>query len=133
MRVTVSRLSLVGSNSRHEDRPSEINALKQETLHEFKPNIMPVRLFKPKERIVATVGLQGHGKTVFLASLLWECYDKLAENLNPCHVRAVSPKADEVFHANAQLLDQLKLPEATQRMKSEPAILKFTKIPHQNG
>lgn len=89
-----------------------------------------MHLFKPKERIVATVGLQGHGKTVFLASLLWECYDKLAENLKPFHVRAVSPKADEVFHANAQLLDQLKLPEATQRMKSEPAVLRFTNVPH---
>ena len=86
--------------------------------------------FKPKDRIVATVGLQGHGKTVFLASLLWECYDKLAENLKPFHVMAASPKADEVFHANAQRLDQLKLPEATQRMKSEPAILKFTNVPH---
>ncbi|MCI0392834.1 MAG: hypothetical protein MOB07_29230 [Acidobacteria bacterium] len=87
-------------------------------------------LSKPKDRIVATVGLQGHGKTVFLASLLWECYDKLAENLKPFHVMAASPKADEVFHANAERFGQLELPKATPLMKSEPAILKFTNVPH---
>jgi hypothetical protein len=91
-----------------------------------------MRWFKPKERIVATVGLQGHGKTVFLASLLWECFDKLAENLKPFHVIADSAKADEVFHANAQRLAQSKLPELTLRrgMKSEPAILRFINVPH---
>ena len=63
-----------------------------------------MHLFKPKERIVATVGLQGHGKTVFLASLFWDSFFVLSESLKPYAVRAASAKADDVFYGNAQTL-----------------------------
>ena len=60
-----------------------------------------MHLFKPKERIVATVGLQGHGKTVFLASLFWDSFFALAQTLKPYAVRSANAKADEVFYGNA--------------------------------
>ncbi len=92
-----------------------------------------MRLFKPKERIVATIGYQGHGKTVFLASLFWDSFFVLPETLKPFYVSADSPKADDVFYGNANTLNKLELPLPNPRTMPEPAVLEFTNVPHPKG
>jgi len=92
-----------------------------------------VRLFPSRQRTVAIVGLQGHGKTVFLASLFRDSFFVLAETLRPFAVRAVSARADDVFYGNAQTLHDLELPPANPRGKPEPAVLEFTGVPRQAG
>lgn len=93
-----------------------------------------MRIHPQSERTVATVGLSGHGKTVFLASLFWDSFFSLSQSLyckdEPFSVRAVSARADEVFYANAQILERLTVPPANPRVKTEPAILEFSGIPH---
>jgi len=91
-------------------------------------------LFGPRKRTVATVGLPGHGKTVFLASLFWDSFFSLAETLKNGRehfaVRAVNPKADEVFYGNAKTLHELRLPPANPRSGDpQPAILEFMGVP----
>src|SRR4051812_10278308 len=90
-------------------------------------------LFGPRERTVATVGLAGHGKTIFLASLFWDSFFALSESLHDEHepytVRAVSPRADDVFYGHAQLLHDLNVPPANPRTRPEPAVLEFSGIP----
>jgi hypothetical protein len=88
-----------------------------------------LNLFHSRHRTVATVGLQGHGKTVFLASLFRDSFFVLSETLRPFAVRAVSAKADDVFYGNAQALHDLELPPANPRGKPEPAILEFASVP----
>lgn len=88
-----------------------------------------LNLFYSRQRTVATVGLQGHGKTVFLAGLFCDSFFLLSETLRPFAVRAVSAKADEVFYGNAQMLHDLELPPANPRGKPEPAVLEFTGVP----
>src|SRR4030095_7300928 len=56
-----------------------------------------LRLFPSRQRTVAIVGLQGHGKTVFLASLFRDSFFLLSETLRPFAVRAVSAKAERLF------------------------------------
>jgi len=90
-------------------------------------------LFASKARVVATVGLPGHGKTVFLASLFRDSFFVLSETLKPFAVRAVTAKADDVFYGNAQILDDLELPPANPRGKPEPAILEFSQVPLRRG
>jgi len=87
------------------------------------------RLFYSKHRVVATVGLQGHGKTVFLASLFRDSFFVLSETMKPFAVRAVTAKADDVFYGNAQTLHDLALPPANPRSKPEPAVLEFAYVP----
>jgi hypothetical protein len=92
-----------------------------------------MHLFGMRERTVATVGLSGHGKTVFLASLFWDSFFALSVALHdeyePFTVRAVSPKADDVFYGNAQLLHDLTVPPGNPRTRPEPAILEFSGVP----
>lgn len=91
-------------------------------------------LFGPRVRTVATVGLPGHGKTVFLAGLFWDSFFALCESLRDSRctytVRALTAKADDVFYSNAQLLHDLILPPANPRTHPEPAVLRFTGIPY---
>ena len=87
------------------------------------------QFFYDKERTVATVGLQGHGKTVFLASLFRDSFFVLSDALRPYSVRAVTAKADDVFYGNAIALQELELPPANPRSKPDPAILEFSNIP----
>ena len=82
---------------------------------------------------MATVGLSGHGKTVFLASLFWDSFFALSESFHhdrePYTVRAVSPRADDVFYAHAQRLHELGVPPANPRTRPDPAVLEFTGVP----
>lgn len=89
--------------------------------------------FYDKQRTVATVGLQGHGKTVFLASLFRDSFFVLSDSLKPYSVRALTAKADDVFYANAITLHELELPPANPRSKPDPAILEFTNVPLPNS
>jgi hypothetical protein len=88
-----------------------------------------LRLFPARQRVVATVGLQGHGKTVFLASLFRDSFFLLSQTLKPFAVRAATAKADDVFYGNAQTLQELELPPANPRGKPEPAVLEFSGVP----
>lgn len=88
----------------------------------------------PKRRTVATVGLPGHGKTVFLAGMFWDSFFALAETFKDGRqryaVRAVNPKADDVFYGNAKTLHELNLPPANPRVGDpQPAVLEFIGIP----
>jgi hypothetical protein len=90
--------------------------------------------FGPKRRTVATIGLPGHGKTVFLAGLFWDSFFALAETLKEGDeryaVRAVNVKADDVFYGNAKLLQERVLPPANPRASDpQPAILEFLGVP----
>lgn len=91
-------------------------------------------MFNTGERTVATIGLPGHGKTVFLASLFWDSFFALSESLSdtrgPYTVRALNARADAVFYGNAQLLHERLLPPANPRAKPEPARLEFSGIPN---
>lgn len=91
-------------------------------------------LFPSQQRTVATIGLPGHGKTVFLASLFWDSFFALSQTLRderqPYAVRAVTPRADEFFYGNALTLDKLTLPPANPRTRPEPAMLEFQGVPH---
>lgn len=89
--------------------------------------------FTSKKRTVATVGLQGHGKTVFLASLFRDSFFVLSETLKPFSVRAATAKADDVFYGNALTLHDLRLPPANPRGKPDPAILEFSNVPRRGG
>jgi hypothetical protein len=91
-------------------------------------------LFGPRRRTVATVGLSGHGKTVFLAGLFWDSFFSLAETFREDEhrfaVRAVNTKADDVFYGNARLLHELSLPPANPRSADpQPAVLEFLGVP----
>lgn len=93
-----------------------------------------MQLFGPRKRTVATVGLPGHGKTVFLAGLFWDSFFALAETLKDgSHhyaVRAINPKADDVFYGNAKTLHDLFLPAANPRSGDpQPAVLEFLGVP----
>jgi hypothetical protein len=95
---------------------------------------MRLPLFGPRKRTVATIGLPGHGKTVFLAGLFWDSFFSLAETLKQdghrYAVRAVDPRADDVFYGNAKLLHQLTLPTANPRSaEPQPATLEFQGVP----
>ncbi len=90
--------------------------------------------FGPKRRTVATIGLPGHGKTVFLAGMFWDCFFALAETFKQGEerfaVKAVNPKADDVFYGNAKTLDERMLPPANPRSSDpQPAILEFMGVP----
>jgi GTPase SAR1 family protein len=87
------------------------------------------QIFYDKERTVAIVGLQGHGKTLFLASLFRDSFFVLSDALRPYSVRAVTAKADDVFYGNAIAMQALELPPANPRSKPDPAILEFSNIP----
>ncbi len=92
----------------------------------------------PRTRTVATVGLPGHGKTVFLAALFWDAFFALSETFRDEEhrfaVRAVNPKADDVFYENARTLQDLELPPANPRSADpEPAVLEFLGIPGRGG
>jgi double-GTPase-like protein len=91
-------------------------------------------LFGPKRRTVATIGLPGHGKTVFLAGMFWDSFFTLAETFREggSHyaVRAVNAKADDVFYGNAKLLHERVLPPANPRSgEPQPAVLEFLGVP----
>ncbi len=92
-----------------------------------------LKLFPSRQRIVATVGLQGHGKTVFLASLFRDSFFVLSQTLKPFSVRAVTAKADDVFYGNAQILQDLELPPANPRSRPEPAVLEFSNLSRSGG
>jgi hypothetical protein len=89
--------------------------------------------FYSKRRTVATVGLQGHGKTVFLAGLFRDSFFTLADTLRPFSVRAATAKADDVFYGNALTLDGLELPPANPRGRPEAAVLEFSNVPRAGG
>lgn len=91
--------------------------------------------FGPKRRTVATIGLPGHGKTVFLAGMFWDSFFALAETFkhddHRFAVRAINPKADDVFYGNAKTLHERQLPPANPRSSDpQPAILEFMGVPH---
>jgi hypothetical protein len=92
-----------------------------------------MRFFKPKERVVATIGYPGHGKSVFLASLFWDSFFFLSKAFQddrlPFSVRAATEEASKVFYGNARLLHDLILPPANPRTRPEPAALEFKGIP----
>jgi hypothetical protein len=93
-----------------------------------------MRLFKPKQRIVATIGYPGHGKTVFLAGLFWDSFFALSGTLQdgrrPYAVRAVNEEASHVFYGNAITLSNQGLPPPNPRDRPpQPAILEFTGVP----
>jgi GTPase SAR1 family protein len=90
-------------------------------------------LFGTRHRTVAIIGLPGHGKTVFLASLFWDSFFTLSrsfqEEKRKYNVYAETQKASDVFFGNAQTLSQGRLPPPNPRIKPEPATLKFTGVP----
>jgi hypothetical protein len=94
---------------------------------------MLMRPFRPVERTVATVGLPGHGKTVFLAGLFWDSFFSLSNSFDRYAVIARSPKADEVFYGHALNLKKRILPITNPRTMPEPAMLEFRGIPSTYG
>jgi hypothetical protein len=92
-----------------------------------------MRWDKPKERIVATIGYQGHGKTVFLASLFWDSYFPLAKAFSDGETRysvhAINEEADKLFFGNAFMLNALELPPSNPRRMPAPAVLEFNGVP----
>jgi hypothetical protein len=95
-----------------------------------------MRLFKPKERTVATIGYPGHGKSIFLAGLFWDRFFALSRTFQdgqqPYAVRALNEEASKLFYGNAKLLHGRLLPPANPRSKPEPATLEFKGIPRAN-
>jgi hypothetical protein len=89
--------------------------------------------FKNRDRVVATIGYPGHGKSVFLASLFWDSFFVLSRTFHdpwqPFSVRAATEEAGRVFYGNARLLHDLVLPPANPRTKPEPAALEFRGVP----
>jgi len=96
-----------------------------------------MRLFGPKQRIIATVGYPGHGKSVFLASMFWDSFFALSrlfyDTQQPYSVRAITEEANKVFYGNARMLHDLLLPPANPRIRPQPAGLEFRGIPAPNG
>jgi hypothetical protein len=94
-------------------------------------------LFASKNRIVATIGYPGHGKTVFLASLFWDSFFTLAETFQderqPYSVHALTEEASKVFYGNARILNRLELPPPNPRTTPEPATLEFRGVPSANN
>jgi len=92
-----------------------------------------MRLFKPKERIVAVIGYPGHGKTVFLTSLFWDSLftlrDPFHDERQPYSVHAKTEEAGKVFYGNAKALNKKELPPPNPRKEPEPATLLFEGVP----
>jgi hypothetical protein len=88
-------------------------------------------LFSPKtkERIVATIGRPGHGKSVFLAGLFWDSFFALSSTVSPYHVSSKDDESRKLFFGNAEALNNRSLPSATVRGKPTPAKLEFNEIP----
>ena len=88
---------------------------------------------KPKERVIATIGYPGHGKSVFLASLFWDSFFALSRSLRdgkvPYSVRAMNEAASKLFYGNAKLLRDKRLPPGNPRGRPEPAVLEFNGVP----
>jgi hypothetical protein len=93
--------------------------------------------FKPKYRIVATIGYPGAGKTVFLVCLFWDSFFALSRTFrdkwHPFSVSALNEAASKLFYGNARMLDSQVLPPPNPRTQPEPAILHFKGIPPANG
>jgi len=96
-----------------------------------------MRFFTPKERIIATIGYPGHGKSIFLAGLFWDSFFALSRTFQdggqPYSVRALNEEASKLFYGNAKMLHGRALPPANPRSKPEPAILEFKGIPRANS
>jgi hypothetical protein len=97
-----------------------------------KQMVVPEQTVVP-ERIVATIGKAGYGKTIFLASLFWDSFFTLSRTFQDgCHpyaVRALTEEGSKVFYGNASLLHDLTLPPANPRAKVDPAVLEFGGVP----
>ena len=93
-------------------------------------------LKEPKERVIATIGYPGHGKSTFLAGLFWDSFFALSKSFQgggqPYSVRALNEEASKLFYGNAKILHGRALPPANPRSKPGPAILESKGIPHAN-
>jgi len=97
----------------------------------FKPRkrvVAPERIAIP-ERVVATIGEAGHGKTTFLTCLFWDSFFTLSttfqDGRQPYFVNAKDDDASDLFYGNAKDLNQLILPIPNPLSRSKPAVFEF--------
>jgi GTPase SAR1 family protein len=81
------------------------------------------------DRKVATIGLPGHGKTLFLASLFYDSCDILASYLDGYTINTVGAVAHQMFYENAKTIKKKELPHKTLVQTPQPATLRFKNVP----
>jgi hypothetical protein len=79
--------------------------------------------------IVSLVGFSGHGKTVYLASLLYTLQDRLPRIWPGFYRRGLSQEAVDVLYENLKMLQEGTLPESTRRNFPRPNIHELCNIP----
>ena len=82
-----------------------------------------------KPYIVSLVGFSGHGKTVYLASLLYCLQDRLTRVWSGFFRRGLSQEAVDVLYDNLKMLREGTLPESTRRNFPRPNIHELCNIP----
>jgi hypothetical protein len=79
--------------------------------------------------IVSLVGFSGHGKTVYLASLLYTLQDRLTRVWPGFYRRGLSQEAVDVLYENLKMLREGTLPESTRRNFPRPNIHELCNLP----
>ncbi len=81
--------------------------------------------------VVSLVGFSGHGKTVYLASLLYALQDRLTRVWPDFYRKGLNQETITVLYENLKRLQQGTLPESTRRNFPRPSIHMLRRIPHK--
>lgn len=79
--------------------------------------------------ILSTIGFSGHGKTVYLASLLHTLDRQLTQIWPGFYRQGLDQNSINTVKKNRELLEQGKLPESTRRSFPCPSIHRLVKMP----
>lgn len=79
--------------------------------------------------VVSLVGFSGHGKTVYLASLLYTLQDRLTRVWPNFYRRGLSQEAVDILYENLKMLREGTLPESTRRNFPRPSVHELRSIP----
>jgi hypothetical protein len=87
---------------------------------------------RTKRAILSAVGFSGHGKTVFLATLLHELENRMTHLWPNFYRQALNLESVKTVQHNLEILSHGDLPESTRRNFPNPSIHLLTPIP-QHG
>jgi hypothetical protein len=84
---------------------------------------------RTKQAILSAVGFSGHGKTVYLSTLLYEMGNRLTQTWPDFYRMALNLDTVKTVQENLELLEKGDLPESTRRNFPKPSIHLLKPIP----
>lgn len=79
--------------------------------------------------ILSVVGFPGHGKTIYLTTLMNTLQSRMPQIWRDFTCRSLNMKTVETLHENATQLDRGEMPERTRRNFPEPRIYRLQQLP----